>query len=47
MIDNVLKQVDLIATTQPKKVAYDELGEKHTYEQLKKASDSLLSLIHI
>lgn len=41
MIDNVLKQVDLIATTQPKKVAYDELGEKHTYEQLKKASDSL------
>lgn len=45
IIKNIMTAIDTIAETQGHTIAYDELGNTHTYEQLKKYSDSLASFI--
>ncbi|TLQ04783.1 D-alanine--poly(phosphoribitol) ligase subunit DltA [Pediococcus stilesii] len=42
---NVIEQIDAIATKHPDWIAYDYLGEKNTYGELKAYSDSLASYI--
>ena len=39
IIKNVIETIDAIATNQGDYVAYDELGQTHTYADLKAASD--------
>lgn len=45
IIENIMTAIDSIAQTQGHTIAYDELGNTHTYEQLKTYSDSLAAFI--
>ena len=45
IIKNVIETIDAIATNQGDYVAYDELGQTHTYADLKAASDRLAAHI--
>ncbi|MCZ3392981.1 D-alanine--poly(phosphoribitol) ligase subunit DltA, partial [Enterococcus faecium] len=42
---NVIEQIDSIAVKHPDWIAYDYLGTKNTYGELKAYSDSLASYI--
>lgn len=41
MITNVISAIDAIATATPNRWAYDVLGEKHTYGELKQAAETI------
>lgn len=41
MIKNIIKQIDMIAMSDPKRIVYNDLGETNTYQQLKEKSDAL------
>ncbi|MCZ2492284.1 D-alanine--poly(phosphoribitol) ligase subunit DltA [Dellaglioa carnosa] len=45
MIKNVIKQIDMVATSDPTRIVYNNLGETNTYQQLKEKSDALASHI--
>lgn len=44
-ITNVIQAIDQVAQTAPDRVAYDYLGETHTYQELKSYSDALANQI--
>ncbi|GEL89630.1 D-alanine--poly(phosphoribitol) ligase subunit DltA [Pediococcus parvulus] len=44
-ITNVIQVIDQVAQTAPDRVAYDYLGETHTYQELKSYSDALANQI--
>lgn len=45
IIENVIETIDAIATTAGDRIAYDELGQTHTYADLKQASDRLAAYV--
>lgn len=45
VINNVIKVIDQFAQSNGKRIAYDELGDTHTYEELKVVSDHLAAFI--
>ena len=45
MIKDVIKTIDQIATEDPKRIAYDYLGETNTYGDLKARSDAYAAKI--
>lgn len=45
MVENIIKTIDMYASTQPDTVVYDFLGATHTYADLKAQSDSLAAYI--
>ncbi|MCI1986285.1 MAG: D-alanine--poly(phosphoribitol) ligase subunit DltA [Lactobacillus sp.] len=45
MITNVITAIDAIATATPQRWAYDVLGDKHSYGELKQAADKIAAAI--
>ncbi|MBS9338575.1 D-alanine--poly(phosphoribitol) ligase subunit DltA [Fructobacillus sp. M2-14] len=45
MIENIYKHIDAFALENPDKIAYDEMGNTHTYGELKAYSDSLAAYL--